>query len=208
MTISTDIRTDRPRNSVLGRALLAGAVAAAVGCLVGPSVAEATSLLVLTSAFEYRWPSFLMAVVLLAAAVRLLTDRPAVRRRVLAVCAAAVIGVVWFRMVAFPVISPDWRETDRTAAPGGGGRYLVVEEGLAMIDPLWRVSVVDGWGVTARQWPVGLFDGDTAAGALMKVAWSGPDALLVTTGDGEVTTVRLDPGNGKPERELKVPRGQ
>ncbi|RSS59526.1 hypothetical protein [Streptomyces sp. WAC01280] len=205
MTISVDIRTDRPRNTVLRRALFAGAVAAGVGCLVGPAVAEATRLLVLASAFEHRWPSFLVAVVLLAAAVRLLTDRPAVRRRVLAVCAAAVIGVVWFRMVAFPVVSPDWQETSRTAAPGGENRYLVVEEGSVMIDPLWRVSVVDGWGVTARQWPVGLFDGDTADRALMKVAWSGPDALAVTTGDGEVRTVRLDPGNGKPERELSVP---
>ncbi|WP_395365269.1 hypothetical protein ACHGLA_30985 [Streptomyces sp. YH02] len=205
MTITVDIRTDRPRNRLLGRALLTGAVAAGAGCLAGPEVAESTGLLVLVTAFEYRWPSFLVAVVLLGAAVRQLTDRPAVRRRVLAVCAAAVIGVVWFLLVAFPMIGGNWEETGRTAAPEGADRYLVVEEGSAMIDPLWRVSVVDGWGLTARQWPVGNFNGEAAGGALANVSWSGPDALVLTTGDGTVTTVRLDARTGKPERELSVP---
>ncbi|WP_328941748.1 hypothetical protein OG259_08855 [Streptomyces sp. NBC_00250] len=204
MTITVDIRTNRPRSRIFGRALLAGAVAAGVCCLVGPELAESTRLLVLVTAFEHRWPSFLVTVVLLGAAVRLLSDRPALRRRVLAVCAAAVVGVVWFRAVVFPMIGAGWQETGRTAAPGGVDRYLVVEEGAAMIDPLWRVSVVDGSGLAARHWPVGFFNGDTAEGVLEQVEWSGSDALVVTTGDG-VTTVRLDARDGRPDRELSVP---
>ncbi|MFE6712226.1 hypothetical protein [Streptomyces sp. NPDC057695] len=200
MTITVDIRTPASRDRLLGRVLAAGGVGAGVGCLVGPWLAEATRLRLLVAAFEFRWPSFLVAVVLSGAAVRLLVTRAAVRRRVLALCAAAAVCAVAFRIVLFPMISGDWRETDRTAAPGGGDRYLLVEEGSAMIDPLWRVSVVDGPLLTARQWPVGSFDGDTAEGALASVAWSGPDALVVTTGDGAVTTVRLDPRTGKPER--------
>ncbi|WP_030557019.1 hypothetical protein [Streptomyces exfoliatus] len=204
MTITADIRTDRPRHRTLGRVLLAGGVATGVACLVGPRLAESTGLLVLTGAFEYRWPSFLVAVGLFGAAARLLA-RGAVRRRVLAVCAVAAVAVVWFRMVLFPMLSADWEETGRTAAPDGADRYVVVEEGSAMIDPLWRVSVVDGAGLTARHWNVGTFNGDAADGVLAKVAWSGPDTLVVTSGEGEVTTVRLDPSTGKPERKLSVP---
>ncbi|WP_055600083.1 hypothetical protein [Streptomyces aureus] len=203
MTITADIRADRPRHRTLGRVLLAGGVATGVGCLVGPHLAESTGLLVLTGAFEYRWQSFLVAVALFGAATRLLA-RGAVRRRVLAVCAFAAVTAVWFRMVLFPMLSTDWEETGRTAAPDGADRYVVVEEGSDMIDPLWRVSVVDGSGLTARHWTVATFNGD-AGGVLAKLAWSGPDTLALTTGEGQVTTVRLDPGTGKPDRELSVP---
>ncbi|KOG15853.1 hypothetical protein ADK34_26845 [Streptomyces viridochromogenes] len=185
--------------------VLAGGVAAGVACLVGPWLAESTRLLVLATAFEYRWPSFAVAVVLLGAAVRLLTDRAAIRRLAFALCGVALIGTGWFRMVVFPMIGGDWEETARTAAPRGADRYLVVEEGAAMIDPLWRVTVVDGSGIAARRWPVASLNGDSAEGALSNVAWAGPDALVLTTGDGEVTTVRLDPRTGEPERELSVP---
>ncbi|MEU6169087.1 hypothetical protein [Streptomyces tanashiensis] len=205
MTITVDIRTDRTRHRGLGQVLLAGGVAAGVACLVGPWLAESSGLLFLTGAFEYRWPSFLVAAVLLGAAVRLLTDRQAVRIPVIAVCAVAVVGAVWFRLVLFPVVGAAWEETGRTPAPGGVDRYLVVEEGAAMIDPLWRVSVVDGSGLGAQIWRVAHFDGDTADGALARVTWSGPDALVLTTADGEATTVRLDSRTGKPERQLSRP---
>ncbi|MER5966244.1 hypothetical protein [Streptomyces sp. NPDC002057] len=204
MTITADIRTDRLRHRTAGRVLLAGGVATGVGCLVGPLLAESTGLLVLTGAFEYRWPSFLVAVALFGAAGRLLA-RGALRRRVLAVCAVAAVATLWFRAVLFPMLSAGWEETGRTAAPDGVDRYVVVEEGSAMIDPLWRVSVVDGSGLTALRWTVGTFNGDAADGVLGNVAWSGPDTLVLTTGEGKVTTVRLDPTTGKPERELSVP---
>ncbi|MFD3531697.1 hypothetical protein [Streptomyces sp. NPDC058664] len=202
MTITVDICTDRPRQRAVGRVLSAGAVAAGVACLVGPRVAESMGLLVLVSAFEYRWPSFLVAVLLLGTAVRLLTERAAIRRRVLAVCAAAVIGTVWFLMVVFPMSSGGFEETDRKAAPGGADRYLVVEQGSAMIDLIWRVSVVDGSGLGAHHWRAGSFD---EARGLVDVVWAGPDALRFTTVDGTVTTVGLDPRTGKPERELPAP---
>ncbi|MEV7565791.1 hypothetical protein [Streptomyces tanashiensis] len=205
MTITVEIRRDRTRHRGLGQVLLAGAAAAGAACLVGPWLAESTGLLVLTGAFEYRWPSFLVAAVLLGAAVRLLTDRPAVRVPVIAVCAVAVVGAVWFRLVLFPMVGAAWEETERTAAPGGVGRYVVVEEGAALIDPLWRVSVVDGSGPGAHIWRVAHFNGDTADGALSRVTWSGPDALVLTTAEGGATTVRLDPRTGKPERRLSRP---
>ncbi|MER8235811.1 hypothetical protein [Streptomyces sp. NPDC094049] len=198
------MRTDRLRHRTFGRVLLAGGVVTGVGCLVGPRLAESTGLLVLTGVFEYRWPSFLVAVALFGTAARLLA-RGAVRRWVLAVCVVAAVAAVSFRVVLFPMLSAGWEETGRTAAPDGVDRYVVVEEGSAMIDPLWRVSVVDGSGLSALHWTVGTFNGDAADGVLAEVAWSGPDGLVLTTGEGKVTTVRLDPSSGKPERKLSVP---
>ncbi|MEU7292639.1 hypothetical protein AB0A76_05440 [Streptomyces exfoliatus] len=205
MTITVDIRKDHPRRRVLGRVLLAGGVTAGVACAVGPEVAESTRLLVLTTPFEYRWPSFLAAVVLLGTAVWLLTDRTAIRVPTLTACVVAACGALAFGLLFFPLFGGGWEETGRKAAPGGAERYLVVEEGAAMIDPLWRVSVVDGSGLGAHHWPAGFFNGDAADHALLDVSWAGPDALRFTTVDGTVTTVRLDPGTGKPERKLSVP---
>ncbi|MET9956886.1 hypothetical protein ABZ135_35795, partial [Streptomyces sp. NPDC006339] len=89
--------------------------------------------------------------------------------------------------------------------PHHAQRHLVVERGSAMIDPLWRISVVDGPPLTAHHWPAGFFNGDDPADELVDVAWSGPDTLSFTTGDGAVTTVRLDRDTGRPEREVSRP---
>jgi hypothetical protein len=56
-----------------------------------------------------------------------------------------------------------------------------------------EVPVVDGSGLTARHRTAVTLNGDAADGVLAEVAWSRPDTLLLTTGEGEVTTVRLDP---------------
>ncbi|MFI1654406.1 hypothetical protein ACH4ZU_05590 [Streptomyces sp. NPDC020472] len=202
MTITGDIRTERPWRRVLGRGLAAGGAAAGTGCLVGPVLAERSGLLVLTTAFTYRWPSFLVAALLLGGAALLLTERAGLRAGLLTACGAAAVGAVAFRLVVFPMLGGVWEEVHRAAAPGGADRYLVVEEGSAVIDPLWRVSVVDGSGLGAHHWDVGFFDGD--ATALLAVAWSGPDTLVVTAAGREEMTVRLDPRTGKPEREISV----
>ncbi|WP_437008050.1 hypothetical protein [Streptomyces sp. enrichment culture] len=64
---------------------------------------------------------------------------------------------------------------------------------------------MDGAGLTTRHWTAGTLNGDAADGVQAKAAWSRPDTLVLTTGEGAVTTMRLDPNPGKPERELSVP---
>ncbi|MEU9865303.1 hypothetical protein AB0D99_30995 [Streptomyces sp. NPDC047971] len=76
-------------------------------------------------------------------------------------------------------------ETMDTPAPGRTDRHLVIEEGAALIDPLWWVYVDEGSGLTKRRWRVGHFNGDDPANALAEASWAGPDRIRLVTGDPE-----------------------
>lgn len=204
MTMTTNTRTSRGARR-LGRLLLAAGLLAVVAHPLGSRAADSTRLLVLVSAFEYRWPWALLASLLLGTGAWLAVRRNAIRVTAAFLCGVAAAGVLGFRLLLFPMLSGDWEETDRRAAPHHAQRHLVVERGSAMIDPLWRISVVDGPPLTAHHWPAGFFNGDDPADELVDVAWSGPDTLSFTTGDGAVTTVRLDRDTGRPEREVSRP---
>ncbi|MGW6535430.1 hypothetical protein ACWGBV_08945 [Streptomyces sp. NPDC055051] len=192
----TKTRTTPP--PALGPALIAVGVLAPVAQLVGSLVAESTRYVVLLDAFGAAWPYWLALFVLGGAGV-LRTGAPRrVRRSVATVCAAGAVLVVFFRLVLFDVFSAGWEETERIPAPGGVERTVKVERGSAIIDPLWRVSVVEGSGLTARSHPVASYGETTGFHA---VAWDGPDALLVTDGDG-TTRITLDPATGTPHRTV------
>ncbi|MBB4948599.1 hypothetical protein F4556_004134 [Kitasatospora gansuensis] len=99
----------------------------------------------------------------------------------------------------------DPERTKTLAAPDGSGRRLVVEEGAAMIDPLWWVSVESGSGVTARRWKVGYFNGDDYVNGLNEVAWDGPDRVRLVTGDSRVHLIDVG-ADGRPDRTLSLGR--
>ncbi|MET9609157.1 hypothetical protein ABZZ17_29535 [Streptomyces sp. NPDC006512] len=90
-------------------------------------------------------------------------------------------------------------ETRRSAAPGRDDRVLVVEEGSAMIDPLWYVYVHQGDWPFERRWSVGYFNGDTGEHELRDVRWTGPGLIRMTTADGGVHEVAVAP-DGRPDR--------
>ncbi|MFJ5709211.1 hypothetical protein [Streptomyces sp. NPDC093105] len=204
--MTTNTRTTMRRRPVAAVVLILGGLLTAVAQSVGHRLGEKTRLLLLVEAFEYRWGWWCTAAVLLGVGGWLVTDR-----FVLRVSAASVFGVValallLFRLTLFEFFSGGWEVTQRLSAPDGVDRSVRVETGSAMIDTIWRVSVIDGSGPGARHHPVAFFDGDDPSNALTEVTWAGPDALRFVVGDGEeVVTVRLDPETGRPEREVERP---
>lgn len=197
MTMTTNARTT-PRRTTLGRVLIAVGLLAPVVQALGSLVAESTRLVVLLAVFGAPWPYWLALAVLCAVGVRLAGRRGWAREGLVAVCAAAAVLLVFLRVVLGDFLSPGWEESERWAAPGGVERYVTVDTGAALIDPLWRVTVVSGSGLTARSHPVAAY-GERSG--FVAVAWDGPDALLVTGSDG-TTRITLDPSTGAPDRTV------
>ncbi|WP_158821941.1 hypothetical protein [Streptomyces sp. NRRL F-5727] len=196
--------TTNTRTTTMRRRPVAAVVLIAVGLLapvvqtLGSLVAESTRLVVLLAAFGAPWPYWLAMAVLCAVGVRLAGRRGWAREGLVAVCAAAAVLLVFLRVVLGDFLSPGWEESERWAAPEGVERYVTVETGAALIDPLWRVTVVSGSGLTARSHPVAMY-GERSG--FVAVAWDGPDALLVTGSDG-TTRITLDPSTGAPDRTV------
>ncbi|MEU3606615.1 hypothetical protein AB0E83_14395 [Streptomyces sp. NPDC035033] len=205
MTRTTNTRTTMRRRPVAGAALILGGLLIAVVQGVGHRLGEKTRLLLLVDAFEYRWGWWCAAAVLLGVGGWLVTDRFALRVAAASLFGAVAFALLLFRLTLFDFFSGGWEVTQRLDAPDGVDRSVQVEEGLAVIDPLWRVTVLDGSGPGARHYPVAFFNGDSADHGLAEVAWDGPDALRFVLGEGEVITVRLDPETGRPEREIERP---
>ncbi|MFK3734532.1 hypothetical protein ACI2LJ_30180 [Streptomyces sp. NPDC088090] len=197
MTMLTNTRRT-PRRTTPGKALIAVGLLAPVVQALGSLVAESTRLVVLLTVFGAPWPYWFAAAVLCGVGVRSAGRRGWAREGLVAVCAAAAVLLVFVRVVLGDFLSPGWEESERWAAPGGAERYVTVETGAALIDPLWRVTVVSGSGLTARSHPVATF-GERSG--FVAVAWDGPDALLVTGGDG-TTRIRLNPSTGAPGRTV------
>ncbi|WP_150235181.1 hypothetical protein [Streptomyces filamentosus] len=193
----TNARTT-PRRTTLGRVLIGVGLLAPVVQALGSLVAESTRLVVLLAVFGAPWPYWLALAVLCAVGVRLAGGRGWVREGLVAVCAAAAVLLVFLRVVLGDFLSPGWEESERWAAPGGVERYVTVDTGAALIDPLWRVTVVSGSGLTARSHEVAAY-GERSG--FVAVAWDGPDALLVTGSDG-TTRITLDPSTGAPDRTV------
>ncbi|MGW5000527.1 hypothetical protein ACWEP8_22950 [Streptomyces hydrogenans] len=198
MTITTNTRT--ARLPALGTVLIAGGVLAPVAQLAGAWVAESTRFVVLLDVFGTPWPYWLALFVLCGAGVLRTGVRRPMRQAVATACAAGVVLVVFFRLVVSDVLGAGWKESERIPAPEGAERYVAVETGRAVIDPLWRVTVVSGAGLGARGHVVATY-GERSG--FLAVAWDGPDTLLVTGTDG-VVTVRLDPRTGRPDRTVDL----
>ncbi|MEV6201303.1 hypothetical protein AB0M64_15115 [Streptomyces sp. NPDC051771] len=195
--MTTNTRTTR-RRTTLGKVLIAVGLLAPVVQALGSLAAESTRLVVLSAVFGAPWPYWLALAVLCAVGVRSAGRRGWAREGLIAVCAAAAVLLVFARVVLGDFLSPGWEQAERHPAPGGAERYVTVDTGAALIDPLWRVTVVSGSGLTARSHPVATY-GEHAG--FVAVAWDGPDALLVTGTDG-TTRITLDPSTGAPDRTV------
>ncbi|MFE2541590.1 hypothetical protein [Actinacidiphila glaucinigra] len=142
---------------------------------------------------------FAVAVGATLTAALLLAVRGAILRSLILV--AGVFGTLVVTLAAGLFGSPGGQETLRAGAPDRPDRHLVVEEGAAMIDPLWWVYVDEGSGLTTRRWHVGLVNGDHYA--LRAAEWDGPDRVRLTVDTGErdeVHVVELSPSDGRPQR--------
>ncbi|MFI5642985.1 hypothetical protein [Kitasatospora sp. NPDC051705] len=197
MTTTTAVRWRR--RTVQG--LVGGAVVLAALGLVGDRCSEDGGLL--TPAELFHRPLLfgtLIAGALLAAVLIGVRD---IVVRALTTVMAVLLGLL---ASPFYILAGDGTRTSMNeAAPGRDDRHLVVEEGSAMIDPLWWVYVDQGTGLTERRWRVGYFNGDAGTNALTGAAWDGPDHIRLTTGDTRTQVVELT-ASGRPTRT--VTRGQ
>lgn len=70
---------------------------------------------------------------------------------------------------------------------------VLVTEGLAVIDPLWIVSIRDTRGVFARESEIACINGDSPDNSLESVVMDGEGRLVLTSFDRGDVTVTLNP---------------
>ncbi|MCY0925028.1 hypothetical protein OTB20_02150 [Streptomyces sp. H27-H1] len=143
-----------------------------------------------------------LALAALTGAVLLGLEKSAAR---IALCVPLLVLGIPFVLMAGVLSGPAGpsEETRSESAPGRTDRRLVVEEGSAMIDPLWSVYVHEGGWPLERRWPVGHFNGDDPDNELREVVWTAPDRIRMTTAGGQVFEVTLAPG-GRPDRVVSA----
>ncbi|WP_314249606.1 hypothetical protein [Streptomyces sp. DSM 40907] len=116
----------------------------------------------------------------------------------------AVLGVMVMSLATMLALLDGGQEQTRSLkAPGRDDRRLVVEEGSAMIDPLWYVYVHQGSWPLERRWAVGYFNGDFTDNELREAAWTAPDRIRLTTSGGAVHEVTVTPG-GRPDQVVSA----
>ncbi|MFF4422044.1 hypothetical protein ACFY04_14855 [Streptomyces sp. NPDC001549] len=115
-----------------------------------------------------------------------------------------ILGVMVMSLATLLALLDGGQEQTRSLkAPGREDRRLVVEEGSAMIDPLWYVYVHQGSWPRERRWAVGHFNGDATDNELREAVWTGPDRIRLTTSGGVVHEVTVGPG-GRPDRTVSA----
>lgn len=82
-------------------------------------------------------------------------------------------------------------------APDNRPYEAFVVEGVAVIDPLWTISVRQRTGLLARQWDIGCVNGDDPANALHSVRWEAPQQLVLSTQEYGQVIVQVD-AHGQP----------
>ncbi|MBT2365367.1 hypothetical protein J7E88_08525 [Streptomyces sp. ISL-10] len=195
--------TVRRRRTII-RALVGAAAACAAAVPVGHWAARPGGLLALAQTFDHPLLFGRLFLAALTAALLLGVRHVAVRIVVTVPAAAAVLfgGPVSLLLAQSGIT----KTIQNAPAPGRPDRHLVVEEGAAMIDPIWLVHVDEGTGLATRRWQVAHFKGDDPANALTEAAWAGPDRIRLVTddGDGGVRThaIDLSPTTGEPSRTL------
>lgn len=143
-----------------------------------------------------------LALAAVGGALLLGVRRPA--PRIALVVTTAVLGVpVMFMATALAGLAGGEEQTRSLAAPGREDRRLIVEEGAAMIDPVWCVYVHEGAWPRERRFAVGCFNGDNPDNELREAVWTGPDRIRMTTAEGEVHEVTVAPG-GRPDRTVRA----
>ncbi|MFF9016401.1 hypothetical protein ACF09C_25955 [Streptomyces sp. NPDC014870] len=185
------------------RTLVLAAVLVCFAELAGWWCSQDGGLVLVAKLFHHPLLFGVLVVGLLTAAVFVGVRNLAVR--ILTGIAAALAA---FAAVPFALLASIPSETSDRTAPGRPDRHLVIEEGSAMIDPLWWVYVDEGWGPTQRRWKVGYFNGDDFTNGLHEASWVGPDRIRIVTGDpaeeAQVHLIDVDPETGRPLRTLTL----
>jgi len=122
---------------------------------------------------------------------------PAVAKFVL-VTAQILLGLM-FAPLAGMMFSGFSGGSSTVPAPDGHAYEAVIQEGTAMIDPIWVISVRQRSGLLARVWEVGCLSGDDPVNALDTVRWDGPARLIIQTSDHGRVIVDVSP-TGLPGR--------
>ncbi|MGO4461410.1 hypothetical protein AB4039_29570 [Streptomyces sp. M-16] len=180
---------------VAARALVALAVTAGAAAAVVPFCDRPGGLALLA---ETDHPALLalLAAAFLAGAALLASRRPGVRKgAALALAGTAVLGVL--AVPAYAVVAdpfPD-REWD-VPAPDGSGRRLVVERGIGLTDPVWRIYVDAGRFPTTRRHPVAEYAGTSSRGVL-EATWTDPSHIRLIDLDHTHHDLRVTP-DGRP----------
>ncbi|MER7513416.1 hypothetical protein ABTX82_34590 [Streptomyces lavendulae] len=180
---------------VVARGLLALAVTAGAAAAAVPFFDRPGGLALLA---ELNHPVLLacLAAVLLAGAALLASRRAAVRKGAgLALAGAAVLGVL--AVPAYAVVAdpfPD-REWD-VPAPDGSGRRLVVERGLGLGDPVWRIYVDSGRFPNTRRHPVAEYAVGYPRGVL-EAGWTDASHIRLIDLDHTHHDLRITP-DGRP----------
>ncbi|MFI1065328.1 MULTISPECIES: hypothetical protein [Streptomyces] len=116
----------------------------------------------------------------------------------------AILGVMVMSLATMlAMLAGGQEQTQSLTAPGRDDRRLVVEEGSAMIDPLWYVYVQQGSWPRERRWAVGYFNGDATDNELREAVWTAPDRIRLTTSGGVVHEVTVAPG-GRPDQVVSA----
>ncbi|MFE1874541.1 hypothetical protein ACFW9N_27280 [Streptomyces sp. NPDC059496] len=190
------------------RALLAVAAALVAGALVAGALAACLwggsdgGLVVLGKVRGHFVTTCWLALAALIAAALLGVRKPATRLAVALPLAVLGVPVLIIATLLALLTGGDVRTQD-LASPDRDDRRLVIEQGLAGIDPVWTVYVHQGSGLLERRWTVGSFNGDAPYYALLETVWKAPDRIRMTTGGGEVHEVTLAPG-GRPDRTVSA----
>ncbi|MFF2792226.1 hypothetical protein ACFVT6_36645 [Streptomyces sp. NPDC058049] len=143
-----------------------------------------------------------LALVALIGAVLLGARKPATRLAVGLPLAVLGIPVLSIATLLAMLTGGDARTQD-LASPGRDDRRLVIERGLAGIDPVWTVYVHQGSWPRERRWAVGYFNGDATDNELREAVWTAPDRIRLTTSGGAVHEVTVAPG-GRPDQVVSA----
>ncbi|MFC7220249.1 hypothetical protein ACFQLX_19075 [Streptomyces polyrhachis] len=184
-----------------GSALLCAALLLAAAYPVGGHYAQSTHLVVLLRVFDgpvslIEWAAAVAAIAMAGAAIRPLP---------LILCIPILAGgilVLLSGLLPSLLVDDNWTEVETLPAPNGADRRAVLWHGSALIDLLFRVTVIQGGGLNAREWQVACLNGDGEAYALKSTTWATPDRLLLTDAGGRTYTVELAPRTGSPLNPL------
>jgi hypothetical protein len=108
------------------------------------------------------------------------------RIQVIAVVISSLVGVAAVALTAFGIWWSGWERAEVVASPDDPSLRVVIDEGSDVIDPLWRISVEHGAGLTARRWDVTCINGD----------WAGYPGIEWTQSGGSPAFRIRSPGGG------------
>ncbi|MER5354171.1 hypothetical protein ABT093_28030 [Kitasatospora sp. NPDC002551] len=183
----------------VSRGALGIAAALAGAAVLGRANRASGGLLVLREWLDHPALFGTLVLALLFVGVLASNWRPWARFAVDGVIGLMLLGAVLLWVFLGPLLTGGDERTIRSeAAPERSDRRLVVEEGYALIDPYWIVSVDEGSGPGTRRWHLAYVNGDWQG--MPEVGWDGPDRIRLVK-EKETVLIGLGP-DGAPDRTV------